>query len=75
MALAEGTDRIDDLVHFPQGHTVHPLVQILKGSLHCICDRVIALMVIGEEHLQDAWYVTPGNRQDRRCGLHTLPGT
>lgn len=53
MFPAEGTDGIDDLIHLSEGHTMHPLVQILKSSLHRIGVGVIALMVIGKEHLQD----------------------
>ena len=55
---AEGTDSIDDPIHFPEGHTVHPLVQILKGCLHRISVGVVAFMVIGEEHLQDGIGIT-----------------
>ena len=36
MLPAEGTDGIHDPIHLPEGHTVHPLVQILKSSLHGI---------------------------------------
>lgn len=53
MLPAEGTDGIDDLIHLSEGHTMHPLVQILKSSLHRIGVGVIALMVIGKEHLQN----------------------
>ena len=53
MLPAEGTDGIDDPIHLPEGHTVHSLVQILKGSLDCIGGSIIALMVIGIKHLYD----------------------
>jgi len=50
---AQGTNGIHDPIHLPEGHTVHPLVQILKGCLHGIRVGVVAFVVIGEEHLQD----------------------
>ena len=53
MFPTEGTNSIYDPIHFPEGHTVHLLVQILKGSLHGIRVGVVAFVVIGEEHLQD----------------------
>ena len=53
MLPAKGTDRIHDSIHLPEGHTVHPLVQILKGNLDGIGVGIIALVVIGEGHLQD----------------------
>lgn len=36
MFPAEDTDGIDDPIHLPEGHTMHSLVQILKGSFHGI---------------------------------------
>ena len=53
MLPAEGTDGIHDPIHLPQGHTVHPLVQIIKGGFHGMGVCVIALVVVAEEHLQD----------------------
>jgi len=53
MFPAEGADNIHDPIHFPQGHTVHPLVQILKGCLHGTGIGVIAFVVIAVKHLQD----------------------
>ena len=45
MLPAEGTDDIHDPIHFPEGHTVHSLVQILKGGFHGIGIGVVAFVV------------------------------
>ena len=58
MFPAEGADGIHDPIHLPEGHTMHPLVQILEGSLDGISVGVIALMVIGKEHLQNGTGIT-----------------
>lgn len=53
MFPAERADSISDSIRFPEGYTVHPLVQLLKGGFDSIGIGVIALMVIREKHLQD----------------------
>lgn len=53
MLPSEGADCIHDPIYLPEGHTIHPLVQILKGGLHGIGVGVIAFVVIAEKHLQD----------------------
>ena len=58
MLPAKSTDSIHNPIHLPEGHTVHPLVQVLKCCLHRISVGVVAFMVIGEEHLQDGIGVT-----------------
>lgn len=58
MLPSEGTDSIHHPLHLPERHTMHPLVQILKGSFHGIGIGVIAFMVIDVEHLQDGVGIT-----------------
>ena len=53
MLPAEGTDGIYDPIHLPEGHTVHSLIQILKGCLYSIRVGIVAFVVIDEEHLQN----------------------
>ena len=50
MLPTEGTDHINDPIHLAEWHAVHPLVQILKSSLHGIGIGVVALLVICKEH-------------------------
>ena len=47
MLPAEGANSIHDPIHLPKGHTVHPLVQVLEGSLDSIGVGIVTLMVIG----------------------------
>ena len=46
MFPTESADCIDNPIHFPERHTVHPLIQILKSGLDGIIVGVIAFMVI-----------------------------
>lgn len=53
MLPAESADGIHDPIHLPERHTMHPMVQSLKGCLHGIGVGIITFMVTGEKHLQD----------------------
>ena len=46
MLPEESADGIHDPIHFTEGHTVHPLVEILKGGLHGIRVCVIAFSLV-----------------------------
>ena len=45
MLPAEGADGIHDPIHLPEWHTMHSLVQILKGSLTSIGVGIVAFRV------------------------------
>lgn len=53
MSPAEGTDHIDDPIHIPERHPVHPPVQFFKSfsELHTIHPVVFTVPVI--KHIQD----------------------
>ena len=50
MVTAEGTDRVDDLVHFLQRHSVHLPVQFVKVFLDLLIIVGIVLVVALVEH-------------------------
>ena len=53
MLPAESADYINDPIHLPEGHSVHPLVQIGKGCFNLSVVQPVALTVSEVQHIQD----------------------
>jgi len=53
MLPAEGADYINDPIHLPEGHPVHLLVQIGKGSFDLSIIQPVAFAVSIVQHIQD----------------------
>ena len=53
MLPAEGADHIDDPIYLPEGHPVHLLVQIGKGSLDLSIVQPVTLTISVVQHIQD----------------------
>ena len=53
MIPAELTDRIDDVIHLPQGHPVHLLVKLIEVCLYLLIIIWIVLVVAFVEHSQN----------------------
>ena len=58
MIPAEGTDRINDLIHFPQRHTVHLAVQLIEIRLY--------LRIIHQPQFHRASVRLPDLRSEKR---------
>ena len=58
MLPAEGADHINDPIHLPEGHSVHPLVQIGKGCFDLSVVQPVAFAVSVVQHIQDRMAVT-----------------
>ena len=50
MVTAQLADRIDDLIHLPQGHSVHLLVKLIEIRLYLLIIVGIVLVVAFVEH-------------------------
>lgn len=45
MFPAEGADSVNDLVHLPQGYSVHALVEFIKGCLDGVVVKAVAFVI------------------------------
>ena len=68
VVTAEGTDRVDDLVHFPEGFAVHGYVEIIEVLPDDLVIESIELRVDIEQHLQQGFRVAI--LVVRRVGFH-----
>ena len=53
MIMAEFTDWIDNLIHLPQGHSVHLLVELVEVRLYLLIVIGIIFVIAFVEHGQD----------------------
>ena len=53
VVTAEGADRIYDLIHLPQRHAVHQLVQLVEILLDLVIVHQIDFIIGFVEHIQN----------------------
>ena len=58
MIPAEGTDWVDDLVHLPDGFSVHHLVELVEVRLNGFVIQTIGILVSFVEHRQESFLIS-----------------
>ena len=53
VVTAEGADRIDDLIHLPERHAVHQLIQLMEIPLDFVIVHQIDFVVSFVKHGED----------------------
>ena len=57
VVTAEGTDRVDDLIHFPEGLAVHGCVEVVEVLPDDLVIESVELRIDIEQHLQQGFRV------------------
>ena len=58
MITAEGTDRIDNLIHLPERHPIHLLVQLIEVCFNLLVVIGTVFVVAFIEHSQNRFTIT-----------------
>ena len=62
MITAEGTDWVDDLIHLPQGHTVHLMIKLIEVCTDLLVVIGTVFVVAFVEHGQNRLAITVAGR-------------
>lgn len=58
MVTAEGTDRVDDLLHFTEGHAVHGYIEVIEVLTDNLVIKSVEFRIDIEQHFQKRFRIS-----------------